>query len=407
MATAPELPCHAAATFDDAQAIVRQSCAPLGVEWVPLAKAGRRTLAGDAIAQIDSPRRDSAAMDGFAVRSEDFAGDFTRFVLQGESVAGGSQPLPLRPGAAMRISTGAPIPLGADRVVMREHARLDGKEVILPRTSGKPHVRPRASDFAKGTALLPAGSRIGPRAMVVAAAADIAKLPVWRQPRLRVMVNGDELVVPGNAAPDVDTIPDSLSEALLLMARQWGAKPLGTLRSMDRVEDLRAAAIAAMDGTDLIVIAGGASHGHRDLARRALMPLGLRMAFAGVAMKPGKPLWYGKIGRTHVLGLPGNPTAALTTARLFLAPMICALSGAGFDQALQWSEHRLFHDAPGGSDRDQFLCAAGDNAGDGVAIIERQEASAQMLLARADLLVERRAHAVPAVAGSRVRCLRF
>ncbi|WP_260929372.1 molybdopterin molybdotransferase MoeA [Novosphingobium sp. 9] len=407
MATAPELPCYAATTFDAAQAIVRQSCSPLGMEWVPLAKAGRRILAGDAVARIDSPRRDSAAMDGFAIRSVDLISDLARLVLQGESAAGGGQPLPLRPGAAMRISTGAPMPVGADRVVMGEHARIDGRFVILPRTSGKPHVRPRASDFAKGTRLLPAGTCIDPRAMMVAAAADIDTLPVWRQPRLRVLTNGDELVPPGSAAPDIDTIPDSLSEALLLMARQWGAKPMGSQRSRDRMDEFRAKAMSALEETDLLVIAGGASHGHRDMARAAFAPLGLRLAFAGVAMKPGKPLWYGRIGCTHVLGLPGNPTAAMTTARLFLAPMICALSGAGFDHALQWSLRRLLHDAPSGSDRDQFLCATGESAGNGVSIIKRQEASAQMMLAQADLLVERLAHCASMEAGSEVRCLRF
>lgn len=407
MATAPELPCHAATTFGAAQAIVRESCVPLGVEWLPLAKAGRRMLADAAIARIDSPRRDSAAMDGFAVHSADLTGDFTRLVLQGESAAGGGQPAPLRPGTAMRISTGAPMPVGADRVVMREYARIDGRAVILPRTSGKPHVRPRASDFAKGTRLLPAGTRIDPRAMMVAAAADIDKLPVWRQPRLRVLANGDELVTPGSAAPRIHTIPDSLSEALLLMARQWGAKPMGALRSMDRIGEFQTNARTALEDMDLLVVAGGASHGHRDLARTALGALGLRMAFAGVAMKPGKPLWYGRIGRTHVLGLPGNPTAALTTARLFLAPMICALSGAGFDRALQWSWRKLLHDAPGSSDRNQFLCATGEREGNGLRIIERQEASAQMMLAHADLLVERAAQSAPMEAGSAVRCLRF
>jgi molybdopterin molybdotransferase len=407
VATAPELPCHAAIGFAAAQAMVREHCAPLGIEWVPLAKAGRSILACDAVAQIDSPRRDSAAMDGFAVRSQDLAGDVTRLCLQGESVAGGSPPDPLRTGAAIRISTGAPMPAGADRVVIHEYTRVEGGNVIVPRMTGKRHVRLRASDFARGTAVLPAGTRIDPRAMVVAAAADIQRLPVWQRPRLRVITNGDELVPPGNAGPDMDAIPDSLSEALLLMARQWGAKPLGALRSMDRVEGLRAIARQAMEDTDVIVVAGGASHGHRDLARSALMPLGLRVSFAGVAIKPGKPLWYGMIGSTQVVGLPGNPTAALTTARLFLAPLICALAGAGFDHALRWRERRLLHDVPAGSDRDQFLCAVLDGTGDAVSIIERQQASDQMMLARADLLVERCFGAAPAKAGAMVRSLRF
>lgn len=377
------------------------------MEWVPLAKAGRRILARDAVAQIDSPRRDSAAMDGYAVRSQDLTGETTYLPLQGESTAGGHQPAPLLPGAAMRISTGAPMPAGADRVVMHELTRGESNAVLVPRTSGKPHIRPRASDFARGTTLLSAGTRIDPRTMLVAAAADIDRLAVWRQPRLRVLVNGDELVAPGTAASDIDTIPDSLSEALLLMARQWGAKPLGASRSVDRTETLRTTAHQALADADVLVIVGGASHGPRDLVRPALLPLGLRSIFEGVAIKPGKPLWYGKIGNTHILGLPGNPTAALTMARLFLAPMICALSGFSFDHALRWREYRLLDAAPVGSDRDQFLCGIANEAQNSVRIIARQEASAQMMLAQADVLVERRARVEAAKPGSVVRALRF
>jgi molybdopterin molybdotransferase len=377
------------------------------MEWVSLAKAGRRILARDAIAQIDSPRRDCAAMDGYAVRSQDLTGDATHLTLQGESTAGGRQPAPLLPGTAMRISTGAPMPAGADRVIMHELTRVENGAVILPRTSGKPHIRPRASDFTQGTALLSAGTRIDPRTMLVAAAADINRLAVWRQPRVRVLANGDELVAPGTAAPDINTIPDSLSHPLLLMARQWGAKPLGASQSEDRTETLRTTAHQALDDADVLVIVGGASHGPRDLVRLALFPLGLRSIFEGVAIKPGKPLWYGKIDNTHILGLPGNPTAALTTARLFLAPMICALSGLSFDHALSWSKYRLLDAAPVGSDRDQFLCGIADEAQDSVRIIARQEASAQMMLAQADVLVERRAGVEAAKPGSVVRALRF
>ncbi|WP_159982428.1 MULTISPECIES: molybdopterin molybdotransferase MoeA [unclassified Novosphingobium] len=407
MATAPEIPCAATISFDAAQAIVREGAVPLGLEWVPLAKAGRRILARAAVAQIDSPRRDSAAMDGFAVRSQDLAGEVTRLKLCGESFAGGQTPSPLLPGTAIRISTGAPMPPGADRVVIREYTRVEGGEVIVPRASGKPHVRLRASDFALGTALLAPGTRIDARTMVVAAAADLDRLPVWRRPRLHILTNGDELAPPGRAGANEDAIPDSLSEALLLMARQWGAKPVGASRSGDRIDDLRAAAQLALGEADVIVMVGGASDGTRDRTRAALMPLGLQLLFSGVAMKPGKPLWYGRIGKTHVLGLPGNPTAALTTARLFLAPLICALSGAGFDYALRWCERVLLEDVPAGRERDQFLCGIADEILDGVTIIERQQASAQMMLAQAELLVERRSGAQFAASGTMLRCLRF
>lgn len=405
MASVPSIPCAATIGFDEAQAIVRESSVPLGAQFVPLGKARRRTLARDVVASIDSPRWDCAAMDGYAVRSDDLAQGLVRFRLAGESCAGGPSPGLLLTGMAVRISTGAPMPMGADRVVMREYATVDGGYVILTDKGGKTHVRKRGDDFAQGQILLTRGTRIDARAMVVAAAADVDGVTVWRRPRVHILTNGDELVEPGKAAMEADAIPDSLSEALMLMARQWGGKPAGISRAPDRIDMVRDAAKAALGETDILVLVGGASHGHRDLARAALMLLGLRLAFAGVAMKPGKPLWYGRIGMTHILGLPGNPTAALTTARLFLAPMIAAISGTGFASALRWSRYPASHPLETGGDRDQFLCGAME--ADTVRTIERQQASAQMMLAQADILIERRAGAPSGPAGSLLQCLRF
>ena len=405
MASVPNIPCAATIGFDEAQDIVRESSVPLGTQFVPLGKAGRHILARDVVARIDSPRRDCAAMDGYAVRSGDLAQGIVRFHLFGESCAGGPTPGMLPAGMAVRISTGAPIPAGADRVVMREYATVDGGHVILTNKSGKAHVRKRGDDFAQGQILLTKDTRIDARAMVLAAAADIDGVTVWRRPRVHILTNGDELVEPGKAVMEADAIPDSLSEALMLMARQWGGKPAGMSRAPDRIGMVREAAKAALGETDILVLVGGASHGHRDLARAALMPLGLRLAFAGVAIKPGKPLWYGRIGTTHILGLPGNPTAALTTARLFLAPMVAAISGADFPSALRWSCHPACHALEPVGGRDQFLC--GVMEADAVRMIERQQASAQMMLAHADVLIERRAGAPSGAAGSLLRCLRF
>lgn len=405
MATVLDMPCAAATSFDEAQNLLRGRAAPIGTEIVPLARAGGRILAKEIFARIDSPRRDSAAMDGFAVRSADLSMGITRFLVCGESTAGGSTPPLLQPGMAARVSTGAPMPPGADRVVVREHARVEGGNVLLPDYAGKSHVRRRGDDFSRGQMLLAAGTRIDARTMVVVAAADLSSVTVWRRPTLHVMVNGDELAHPGEAASTTYRVPDSLSAALVLMAEKWGAQAIGASRCGDRIDDLKAKAEAALGEADILVVAGGASHGHRDYARPALLPLGLRLAFAGVTMKPGKPLWYGKIGSTHVIGLPGNPTAALTTARLFLAPLISAVSGGRFDDALHWSLRPVLHDVEEAGSRDQFLC--GVNEPCGVRVIERQQASAQMMLAQADLLMERRANAARVVAGASLRCLEF
>ncbi len=405
MASIPDIACAATVDFDAAQHMLREDSGPIGTEFVPLAEAGLRILARNVVARIDSPRRDSAAMDGFAARSTDLSQGMARLRLCGESRAGGRAPPFLPPGCAIRISTGAPMPAGADRVVMREHACVEAGHVTLHNHSAKTNVRARASDFAQGQSLLAAGTRIDARNMVVAAAADVEGVMLWRRPRLHVLANGDELVSPGEAASRPDRIPDSLSQALMLMACQWGAEPAGASRSPDRMDELGKNSEAVLNNTDILVVVGGASHGRHDHARAALLPLGLKVRFAGVAMKPGKPLWYGRIGQSHVLGLPGNPTAALTTARLFLAPLIAAVAGAGFDDALRWSSHPVLHDIDDVGDRDHFLC--GMMEAGGVRIIERQQASAQMLLAQADVLVERRSGAVFGKAGTMLRCIRF
>lgn len=397
--------CTATTGFDSAQAKLRAAAQPLGVERVPLAKAGRRILAEPVVARIDSPRCDVSAMDGFAVRSADLAAGARQFRLAGASFAGGIAPDPLDRGSAWAVATGGPMPPGADCVIPHELARADADSVVIERVPAKPHVRARASDFAAGTTLLEPGTMMEARALVVAAAADVGEVAVWRRPRVSVLVNGDELAGAGLAAETPYAIPDSLSEAILLMARQWGAKPMGAALIRDDVDALTQSVRGAVAECDILVIAGGASHGPRDLARRALESLSLALEFSGVAMKPGKPLWYGRIGATHVLGLPGNPTAALTTARLFLAPLISALGGGAFDDALRWSEMPAVDAVDAGGDRDSFLC--GIRAGASAQLIIRQDASAQMMLARADLLIERRKGAPPVAPGQPLRCLRF
>ena len=396
--------CAAMIDFDAAQAMLRQNAAPLGTQIVPLSKAGRRILAAPVVARIDSPRRDCAAMDGYAVRSKDLAAKGIGLRLCGESAAGGACPPPLAVGTTVAVSTGAPMPPGADRVVMWEQAERKGDTIIMASAGGKAHVRRRASDFAVGDHLLAPGCRLDPRMLVVAAAANVDAVSVWRRPRLRLLSCGDELVAPGTA-DDLRQLPDSLGEALMLMARQFGAAPAGRAHVPDHIATMTMAARAALDDADILLVTGGASHGCRDFARAALVPLGLRLLFAGVAMKPGKPLWYGRIGKAHVLGLPGNPAAAMTVARLFLAPLVSAMAGAGFDDALRWFELPSDQMLEAGSDRDQYLC--GRRAAGAAQILARQQASAQMLLAQAELLVERRAHASAAQAGTPLRCLGF
>jgi molybdopterin molybdotransferase len=398
--------CAAATSFDAAQAILRDRAVPLGAERIPLRRAGGRIIAEPVIARLDAPRWDCAAMDGFAVRSADLAHETRHFRIVNRSFAGGGAPAALDPGTTVAVATGAPVPAGAGRVLPNECVEVRGDHMTAaadPRD--KPHIRRRASDFPAGDVLLRSGALIGPRALVAAAAADVGELNVWRRPRVNVIVNGDELASPGAASNDQRTIPDSLSHALLLMAQQWGAEAVNAVLVGDDFAAICAAAGRLLADCDILVIAGGASHGTRDFARAALETLGLETDFAGIAMKPGKPLWYGRIDRIHVLGLPGNPTAAMTTARLFLAPLIAAMTGRCIEEALQWVSLPSATSVDRAGSRDAFLCASLE--GECVRIIGRQEASSQMTLALADMLVRRRIGAAPLALGGALDCLQF
>ncbi|UZK66690.1 molybdopterin molybdotransferase MoeA [Sphingomonas sp. M1-B02] len=398
--------CAATLTFDAAQAILAAHATPLGVETVPLAKAGRRVLAEAIYARIDSPRYDAAAMDGFAVREHDLRAGLRQFRVVGSSYPALPWAEQLGPGETVRIMTGAAVPKGADRVVVRELVRgtPDGIE-LHGELSTRRHIRARGSDMAKGDLVLAAGRTLDPRALLVAAAADVGSVQVRRRPRVRLLTSGDELVAPGLAADTPHQLPDSLSEAILLMTRQYGGIPLGSRRVRDVLTDIEVAAAAALGDCDVLVMAGGASNGDRDFAKHGLMPLGLELCFADVAIKPGKPVWYGRIGNRHVLGLPGNPTAAMTIARLFLAPLLCALGGGRFATGLKWTQMPLLTTMAEIGSRETFLCAELD--GRGVHIIERQSASAQWTLARANALVRGPAGHPALVAGDIVSMLGF
>lgn len=399
-----EVGCRARISFDEAIEVLRRHADPLGVESVRLAKAGRRVLAEPVHARIDAPRYDASAMDGFAVVAGDWAAIDYRVV--GTSYPGAPWAGSLGDGQAVRIMTGAAVPYGAGRVVPLEMA--DGADGIVRFPHGWPvrdHIRRRGSDIQCGDVVLSAGTMLDPRALLVAAAADVGTVRTWRRPVVSVIASGDELVAPG-AAADIDgSVPDSLSEALLLMARQYDAKPGAGQRVPDDGNAIAAAAETLLQDCDVLVLAGGASRGDRDFAKASLGPLGLQIRFADVAMKPGKPVWYGRIGARHVLGLPGNPTAAMTTARLFLVPLLRALGGRTLDGALNWKPLPLTKAIEPSGPRESFLCGA--LAQDGIEVIERQSASAQLMLARADALVRIEPNAPAKMVGEMMQTLKF
>lgn len=394
--------CSASIDFDGALAILAAHARPLGKESLSLADAGGRYLAAPVLARIDAPRRDSAAMDGYAVRDADLKGGTIFLRPRGTNYAGGAEPGAISVGETWRLMTGAPLPQGSDRVVMIEHCRHRGEFVVLDTPPlGKSHVRKAGSDFLAGDELLAAGMRMTAARLVVAAAADLGRLEIWRRPRILLVATGDEIVMPGCALRRPNAVPDSLSGAIEQLCTSAGADVVARLRLPDNEQAIARAQEAAF--ADVVVVIGGASRGDRDFGRSAFASLGLDIAFADVAMKPGKPVWYGRLGQAHFLGLPGNPTAALTVARLFLSPLIAGLSGGAISDALPWQLRQATKPIPANGPREAFLCAS--LSYEGAAICDRQDASGQATLALADCLVRRPANAPASNVGEPVPVL--
>jgi molybdopterin molybdotransferase len=393
--------------YDEACRRVIAIAKPLGVEQAPLDLAWNRVLAAPVIARRSAPEAAVSAMDGYAVRDADLASGSTQLRLVGESFAGSPDGGPqLQAGACVRIFTGAPLPAGADRVVMQENVERRGDAVMIAeRPSPARHVRAAGSDFVSGEVLLDAGTRLTPQALVAAAAADQDMVQVYVRPRVAVLCTGDVLVAPGCVTHTPGTIPESVSFGVAALARAWDADVVCRQRLRDDLPTLVRAAGIALDDAHVVVVTGGASVGERDFSKAMFKELGLRFEFEKVAIKPGKPVWVGRVGDRIVVGLPGNPSAAMVTARLILAPILAGLSGCPPEAALAWRTLPLVSSLGACGDRECFH--RGRSAADGVRPVGNQDSSAQKDLAMADLLIRRRPDARALVAGDLVEVLAF
>lgn len=386
--------------LDEAIGLVQELARPLGNETVPLAQAANRVLASAVIAQTDSPPADCSAMDGYAVRDADLPG--TLGVI-GESFAGHSFGAPLGAGCTVRIFTGAPLPAGADRVVLQEDVVRDGDRAVMPAAGAARHVRIRGSDFRAGDRLLASGVMLTPRALVAAAAADIADVTVVRRPKVVILATGDELAAPGDSPRRAGTIPESVSYGVAALAEDRGGVVVATARLGDALRAMEDAAQAALTQGDIVVVTGGASVGERDFAKTMFEPYGLDLIFSKVALKPGKPVWLGRAGGSLVLGLPGNPTSAMVTASLFLAPLVAGM--AGRVGALDWQSVQLAGPLPECGDRETLVRAC--RTPRGAIPITNQDSGAQRALAEADLLLRCRPHDRARASGEMVDALAF
>lgn len=393
-------------SFGEAVDLVRTVAKPLTSETVCVSEAAGRVLAEPVISQIDSPRTDVSAMDGYAICSADLKSLPAALEVRGESFAGAAWNGDVQSGACVRIFTGAPVPAGADRVIIQENVRREG-DLALIEEPPEPalHIRKRGSDFAAGDELLAAGRLLDPRAMVAAVAADLGELKVFSRPRLNILSTGDELAAPGKARETPDAIPESVSFGVAALARQWGADCIGQTRLRDDLALMQSAAASAVDLADVIVVTGGASVGEKDFAKTMFEPLGLDLIFSKVSIKPGKPVWLGRVRERLVMGLPGNPTSALVTARLLLAPLLAGLTGQSVERALAWRIAPLAVPIGACGARETFHRARVANGA--AEVLSFQDSSAQKALAAADLLVRQLANSPCVNAGEPVHVLDF
>jgi molybdopterin molybdotransferase len=317
-------------SVQDALAAVLGAVQPLGAETLAVAGARGRVLAEPLRAASDVPPFDNSAMDGYAVRAG-AAGRTLR--IAGESRAGAPAGEPLAGDAAMRISTGAPMPEGADAVVPVEQTSESGGSVVLERAArAGDHVRRAGEDMAGGEQVLAPGLRLGPAELGVAVSAAIDRLLVARAPRVAVIATGDELRAPG-AALGPGQIHDSNAIALGALAAESGAQVLQPERAGDHEQGIQALLAGALERADVVIASGGVSVGAHDHVKPAMRALGVQEHFWRVALRPGKPTWFGSLGPKLAFGLPGNPVSAMVTFILFVRPALAAMQGAEPGQA--------------------------------------------------------------------------
>jgi molybdopterin molybdotransferase len=387
----------------DALARVTHGLQPLEAERVALDAARGRVLAEDLAARLTQPPFDASAMDGYAVRAEDVAGLPATLRVIGASAAGAGFRGRVGPGEAVRIFTGAPVPQGADTVVIQEDAEeAHGVVTVKEATAGR-HVRPRGQDFKEGEVLLAAGTRLGPRELMLAAAMNHAELPVRRKPKVAILATGDEVVPPGSElAPD--QIVSSVPYGLAALIASVGGEAMSLGIANDEPESLVTLARSG-SAADILLTIGGASVGERDLVVSALKSEGLELDFWKIAMRPGKPLLYGRLGSQRVLGLPGNPVSALICAQVFLVPMLELMLGLAVD-ARPRPEAVLGEGLEANGEREHYIRAVSEWRHDGQRVVRplpSQDSSLVAGLARADCLIVRAPDAPALAQGERVR----
>ncbi len=366
-----------------------------------------RVLAEPICAVRDQPPFDASAMDGWAVPLGD-PGAAGAYRIIGESAAGRGFDGRVGPGDAVRIFTGAPVPAGCTVVIQERAERRDALVHIAdPPSATRANVRRRGGDFQAGDVLLEAGMRLDAWRLALAASAGRAEARVYPRPRVAILTTGEELVQPGAVAPTPSQIFESNTPALASLIAGWGGAPVQLAQAGDD-EAAIAAAVADVDA-ELILTVGGASVGDYDLVKPALRRLGLTLEVESIALRPGKPTWFGRLSDGRwVLGLPGNPASGLVAAELFLGPLLNAWQGAAADLKLEPA--RLTSPLPQTGPREHWMRAARTVDAQGQLMVTPfpdQDSSLVTVFARADALLRRPAGAGPLAEGDLVETLRL
>ncbi len=393
-------------SVEEARGLILEQVKSLPSECIALAGALGRTLAEPVVAARAQPPFAASAMDGYALRSADTPG---KLHVVGESAAGRAYASAVKPGEAVRIFTGAPIPDGADAIAIQEDVQRTANVIETPATHAGQHIRAAGLDFAEGARLLEPGRALDAIALALAATTGRTKISVVQRPRIAILSGGDEIVAAG-ATFGASQIYDSASPGVAGLVATWGAIASTAPPLPDDALAIARAAENALAASDLLVIIGGASVGDHDFARAALDRIGAKLIFSRVSIRPGRPTWFAVRNGKPILGLAGNPASALVCARLFLRPAIEHMLGRDPALCVTTSAARLKHALEGNGPREHYLRAASQTDSSGQLWVDGyadQDSSLLSVFAAANCLVQRIANAPPAATGDIVQILDF
>ena len=369
------------------------------VEAVPLRQAAGRVLARDVVATRTQPPFAASSMDGYALRQTEVEPD-AMFKVIGEAAAGHRFDGVVKAGQAVRIFTGAPVPEGADFVVIQEDTTRRGDLIMLGHDIGpKTNIRPAGGDFHTGDTM-DAPRLLRPADIALLASMNVATVPVYTKPRVAIIATGDELVQPGEV-PNPDQIIASNTYGLAALLEQHGAQCRMIPIARDTVPSLTQAFTMAQDA-DLIITIGGASVGDHDLVAPVAAQMGMEQSFYKVAMRPGKPLMAGRLRDVPMIGLPGNPVSAMVCGTVFVVPVLRKMLGLPAAPAAR-IDLPLCVDLPANGPRGHYMRAM---LRDGAVLPEdNQDSSLLGILSRADVLMVRPPHDEARTAGEIIGCI--